>query len=403
MRLRRWDRCRRILEHLRAAEALAAGMADRLRLGRIVSFTANCLVNQARYAEALTAGARALAIAQELQDQSIEVATRIYMARARLSRGECREAIETIRALNEIPADDFLGLPMLPATAVRTVLAASLAETGDFRAAAAQASEAAERAASSRQPDSIMWGNWSCGLVALLRGSSEEAVGIFEGLRDLCRAHDLDAYTSRALAGLGCAKARLGLVREGLQLLERAVAMDAAAEPMTTRSFALNALAEALYLGGEEERARAAGNQALQFTREHEERGAEAYACFLLGLIHNMRVGEFEAAGRLPAGCGVDCIRLRPAAAACALPAGSRGIAPQAGRCGRSPGASRACARHARCARDEAVVRTGSGRRLRRATGAFDVMPACAPSGGLRVRGRLPRLRSSGRDGEPPP
>ena len=112
-----------------------------------------------------------------------------------------------------------------------------------------------------------MWGNWSCGLVALLRGASEEAVGIFEGLRDLCRAHDLDAYTSRALAGLGCAKARLGLVKEGLQLLERAVAMDAAAEPMTTRSFALNALAEALFLGGEEERALAAGNRGAASSR----------------------------------------------------------------------------------------------------------------------------------------
>jgi tetratricopeptide (TPR) repeat protein len=312
---------RRILEHLRAAEALAAGMGDRLRLGRIASFTANCLVNQARYAEALTAGARALAIAQELQDQSIEIATRIYMARARLSRGECREAIEILGALNEIPADDFLGLPMLPATAVRTVLAACLAETGDFRGAAVQASEAAERAASTRQPDSIMWGNWSCGRVALMRGSSDEAVGIFQGLRDLCRAHDLDAYTSRALAGLGCANARLGRVKEGLQLLERAVALDAAAETMTTRSFALNALAEALFLGGEDERALAAGNRALQFTREYEERGAEAYACFLLGLIHNMRVGEFEAAGgylRAAASIASD-FTLRPLLAHCQL------------------------------------------------------------------------------------
>jgi tetratricopeptide (TPR) repeat protein len=149
----------------------------------------------------------------------------------------------------------------------------------------------------------------------------EEAVGIFEGLRELCRAHDLDAYMSRALAGLGCAKARLGLVRESLQLLEKAVAMDAAAEPMTTRSFALNALAEALYQGGEEERALAAGNQALQFTREHEERGAEAYACFLLGLIHNMRVREFEAAdGYLRAAASIASdLGLRPLLAHCQL------------------------------------------------------------------------------------
>ncbi len=313
------------LENLRAAEALAARMGDRPRLGRIVSFTANCLLIQARHAEALATGGRALAIAQELHDGSLEIATRIYMARARLARGECREAIEmlqeTIRALNEKPADDFLGLPVLPAVFARSHLAASLAETGDFGEAAAHASEAARRAASCRQPDSIMWADWSRGRVAMLQGAAGEAVRVFEGLRNLCRAHDLDAYTSRSMAGLGCARARIGLVEEGLQLLERAVAMDASAEPMTTRSFALNALAEALFLGGEEERARAACNQALQFTREHEERGAEAYACFLLGLIHKARTGESEAAeGYLRAAASIasDC-GLRPLLAHCQL------------------------------------------------------------------------------------
>jgi len=291
----------RTLENLGAAEALAAEIGDRPRLGRIVSFTANCLLIQARHAEALATGARALAIAQELRNESLEIATRIYMARARLARGECGEAIEmlqeTIRALNENPTDDFLGLPVLPAVFARSLLAGTLAATGDFREAAAHASEAASRAMASCQPDSIMWGNWSVGLVAMLRGASEEAVQIFEGLCDLCRAHDLDAYTSRAMAGLGWAKARIGLVKEGLQLLERAVAMDASAEPMTTRSFALNALAEALFLSGDERGALATCKQVLEFTREHEERGAEAYACFLLGLIHTARTRDFEAAG----------------------------------------------------------------------------------------------------------
>ena len=315
----------RTLENLGKAEALAAGMDDRPRLGRIVSFTANCLLIQARHAEALATGARALAIAQELHDGPIEIATRIYMARARLARGECREGIEmlqeTVRALNEKPADDFLGLPVLPAAYARSILAASLAETGDFREAAAHASEAVRRAASSGQPDSIMWANWSGGLVALLGGETAEAARIFERLRELCRIHDLDAYRSRVMAALGCARARTGEVKEGLQLLERAVAIDVSAEPKVTRSFALNALAEALFLGGEEEEALAACNQALQFTREHEERGAEAYACFLLGLIHNARVGEFDAAGgslRAAASIASD-FGLRPLLAHCQL------------------------------------------------------------------------------------
>lgn len=291
---------KKTLENLAIAEALAARLEDRPRLARIVSFTANCLVNQARYAEALATGDRALQMTRELHDHSLEITTRMFMARARLARAEFPEAVkilqDVIQSMDEKSADDFLGLPMLPAAAARSVLALSLAQTGDFNDATAHASEAASRAATSQQPDSIIYGNWSRGFVATLRGASEEAVDIFEGLRDLCRTHDLDAYSSRAIAGLGCAKARLGQIEEGLQLLERAVEMDDCAEPMTTRSFALNARAEALFLAGAGEDAIAACNQTLQFTRDCEERGAEAYACFLLGLIHNARIDEFEAA-----------------------------------------------------------------------------------------------------------
>ena len=70
MRLHHWDRCNERSRISATAEALAAGIGDRMRLGRIVSFTANCLVIQANYAEALTTGARALAIAQELHDRT---------------------------------------------------------------------------------------------------------------------------------------------------------------------------------------------------------------------------------------------------------------------------------------------------------------------------------------------
>jgi predicted ATPase len=314
----------RTLENLREAEKLAAKTGDRSRLGRIVSFTANCLLIQARHAEALTTGAHALAIAQELHNESLEVGTRIYVARARLARAECREAIEmlqdTIRRLNEKPGDDFLGLPVLPAAHARSVLAVTLATMGDFDEAAAYASDAARRAFSSHQPDSIMWGNWSVGLVATLRGESEEAARIFEGLCDLCRAHDLDAYISRVTAGLGCAKARIGFVKDGLQLLERAVAMDGSAEPLTTRSFALNALAEAQLLAGDEQSALATCKQALEFTREHEERGAESHACFLLGLIHTTRLEFDTAEGHLRSAASIASeFGLRPLLAHCEL------------------------------------------------------------------------------------
>jgi class 3 adenylate cyclase/tetratricopeptide (TPR) repeat protein len=293
-------RVQRTLDYLGAAETLANELNDRSRLGRVVSFTANCLVLQGRYMEALDHGERALTIARELGDHRLELATNMYMARARLARGECRLAIgtfeEIIEELETKPPDDFHGLPVLPAAFARSHLAACLAEVGAFEEAAAHGAEAARRADAIGQPDSIMWAYWSIGSVALSRGASGEAVRVFDRLLDVCRTHDLDAYASRIMAALGRTMARIGQVKEGLLLLEKAVVLDASAEPQITRSFALMALSEALLLSGELEKALSVGTQAVERTRTHAERGAEAHACWLLATIHSARAIDLDAA-----------------------------------------------------------------------------------------------------------
>src|SRR5262249_42263540 len=151
-------------------------------------------------------------------DRRLELATRLYMARARHSRGELGAAIamlqDVIRALKEMPHDDFLDLPVLPAAYAPSALAASLAEVGEFEAAAPHAREAARRAEASGQPDTIMWTYWNIGLVALLRGESQDAVRVFNRLLDLCRTYDLEAYASRIMAALGCSMARTGRIDE---------------------------------------------------------------------------------------------------------------------------------------------------------------------------------------------
>jgi class 3 adenylate cyclase/tetratricopeptide (TPR) repeat protein len=290
----------RTLDYLRAAELLAIDLNDRPRLGRVVSFMANCLVIQARYKDALETGDRALNIARELDDHRLGLATNIYRARAMMARGDYRPAIgtfeEIIRELDEKPPNDFHGLPVLPATFARANLAACLAEVGAFEEAAAHASEAVRRADAIAQPDSIMWGYWSVGLVALSRGASGEAVVVFDRLLDVCRTHDLNAYASRIIAALGRTMARIGQVKEGLSLLEKAVELDASAEPQITRSFALTALSEAFLLAGEMEKALTVGTVAVQRTRAHGERGAEAHACWLLATIHSARHIDLDAA-----------------------------------------------------------------------------------------------------------
>jgi len=315
----------RTLDHLRAAEALAIELGDPSRLGRVVSFIANCLALQGRYREALATGQRALSIARELDDRPLRIATEMYVARARLSLGECEGAIELfeeiIRSLDERPLDDFLGLPVLPGAFARSNLASALAGLGAFPEAETQAREAARRADVSGQPDSVMWAYWGVGLVALTRGHAGEAVRVFDRILLLCRTHDLDAYVSRIMAALGSAKARVGQVTEGLALLEKAVSLDASSEPRTTYTLALSALAEAYFLSGNLEKALTTADQAVRAARMHEERGAEAYALWVLAMTQTAGAADLEvAAGTFHAAAAIATqLRLQPLLAHCRL------------------------------------------------------------------------------------
>ncbi len=275
-------RVQQTLEPLRAAEALARALDDRGRLGRVVSFMTNCLVLEGRYREALSTGERALAIARERDDRALQLATRNFIARARLSLGECEAAVdlfqENIRSLDQRPIDDFVGIHVLPGVFARSSVASALAELGAFATAEDYAREAARRADASGQPDSIVWAHWGAGLVALFRGHAEEAIRVFGGLLAHCRTHDLDVYVSRVTAGLGSAQARAGQVADGLSLLEQAVALNLSAEARTTHTFARTALAEAYFLAGDLDHALTTATDALRRARAYERRGLRAEA-----------------------------------------------------------------------------------------------------------------------------
>ena len=118
---------------------------------------------------------------------------------------------------------------------------------------------------------------------------------MFDRLLDVCATHDLDAYASRMMAGLGRTMARLGQVREGLALLEKAVALDEVAEPQLTRSLTLIAYVEVLVLAGEFDKALVAVADLIRRTRDNGERGAEAHACWLAAAVHATQAADLAA------------------------------------------------------------------------------------------------------------
>jgi predicted ATPase/class 3 adenylate cyclase len=315
----------RTLDHLRTAEAMAQGVGDMPKLGWIVSFIANCLFLQGHYRDALAIGQRALEIAEKQNDHALGIAAQMYIARARLSRGEYETAVvlldAILQSLQTRTSDDFLGLTILPSAWVRSTRATALAELGRFAEAETQVAAAVRWADASGQPASVLWAHRDLGLVALIRGDADEAVRIFDRLLRLCRAYDLDAYEPRVMAGLGIAKARTGAVTEGLSLLEKAVALDSASEPRTTSSLATIALTEAYFHAGDRARGLATASEAVGAAAAREERGAEAYARWIGAMLDATTpdgLGAAEAALARAASIAQE-LRLKPLLAHCDL------------------------------------------------------------------------------------
>ena len=69
----------RVLEHLRAAEALASALGDERRLARVNAYIARELVARGEHEQAVTACERAIAMARTLDDYALEVLATLFL------------------------------------------------------------------------------------------------------------------------------------------------------------------------------------------------------------------------------------------------------------------------------------------------------------------------------------
>ena len=94
----------RVLEHLRAAEALANALGDQRRLARVNVYIARLLSAQGEYEQAVTACERAIAMARTLDDYGLEVVATLYLGLAYYCLGNYPKAVEALRR-NLVPLD----------------------------------------------------------------------------------------------------------------------------------------------------------------------------------------------------------------------------------------------------------------------------------------------------------
>ena len=214
------------LEHLRAAERLAEASGDVRRMGWASTSMTNCLVMVGDLGEAHRVGERAARLADAFADTPLTIVSRTDLGVVNQERGETERAIVLFReALGRLRPEHGLerfGMSTPAAIYLRSLLAANLAERGDFAEAIAAGDEAVRMAEAAGLAFGLAAAWVRLGEVYLILGDARRAAIVIETALTLMADRHLPLWFPRATAALGWSRVLAGRTAEGATLLDQA-------------------------------------------------------------------------------------------------------------------------------------------------------------------------------------
>jgi tetratricopeptide (TPR) repeat protein len=314
----------RVLDHLCAAETLAEHLGDERRLGRIAADLTDYYRVMGRPDQAFASSQRALAIATALGDVALQIVAHYRLGQVCLAVGDYRRAAEVLRknvvALEGEPIRERFGLPGLASVLSRTFLVRALAELGEFAEGRARGEEGLRIAEAVDHPFSLTQAYAGLGYLHLHKGDVTRAIALLERGLGVCQALPIPLLFPEVASALGYAYALTGRFAEALPLLEQAAEEAVAMRRMVEQAHRLIRLSDTYLLTMRTKDAKDRAEQGLVLSREHRERGHEAWALWHLGTLTMQRdplaVEEVEGSYR-QALTRADDLGMRPLQAHC--------------------------------------------------------------------------------------
>ena len=275
----------RNLALLGEAEALARGLDDRARLGRVLAGMARVLRTTGDSDGAMAAGQQALALAVAVGDSALQVQASYRLGGAYYAIGDFGRAAELLR-WNVEAADREAGTPSTDLLIEsRAWLARTLSALGAFAEGRRHGEEALRLATMEGRGDTPIIADAWLGDLYFVKGDLEQAIRVLEPGLALCRASGNRTMTRWIAAALGSAYALQGRLAEGCALLEEAISESIRTGGLRGLAYRVAWLSEVCRLMGRDEEARQHARQALDLARQHKERADEALALCQLGVV----------------------------------------------------------------------------------------------------------------------
>jgi tetratricopeptide (TPR) repeat protein len=270
-----------ISDHLRAAEATAETLGDRLRLGWVLAYRTSSDLLLGEKEQAMQSGQRAVAIAAALGEPKLRIAAHLYYGQTCHAVGQYRRAVDLMRQSIGSLESELTDRGDLPAQQIYTRSGGicSLAELGEFAEGRARGAEAIRIAETTGRSYGLSHACFGLGFLHLRQGELGSALAVLERGLSLCDGREVPLLAAALRALLGYGYALSGQLTKAIPLLDDSVRVF---QPMHSESASVVFLAEAQLLSGRSADAQTLAQRAIALTRERGERGYQAWALRLL-------------------------------------------------------------------------------------------------------------------------
>ena len=222
-------------------------------------------------------------------DRASSTVAYYYLGAAYNKTGQYTQAIATLqRGIKNVDGDfcfERFGTAAVLSVVCRSHLVQCLAAMGRFSEGALVGEEGVRLGEAANHPTSLIHMVCSLGVLCLFKGEFDRAIQVLERSLDICHSANIPVYLPFVASRLGCAYAHAGRIAEALPYLEQGVEESASAGRVAFLALAATWLGEGYLFSGRSEDAVRLADRAVELSRQHKERGHEAWARKLLGDI----------------------------------------------------------------------------------------------------------------------
>jgi class 3 adenylate cyclase/tetratricopeptide (TPR) repeat protein len=280
---------KRISELYLDAERLARELGDTARLGHVLQRISQAAWLGGRYRSGAEYARQALAVAETADDAVTRLHANYFLGLHRHALGDYQGAIPCFAYLVEGPHAS-LASRIISVTIPMEVpgwcwLAFASVMTGDLGRAEAALRRAVDSAEASEFPQARVIARTVEAVVLAYAGRGASCIPTLEAAVQLCEQIRFVVWLAAAYSTLGLVLARAGKPASALPYLERSVALNERTGVRTYQAQRLSWLAEGLFRVGRLDDALARAAAAVEMARAMEERGVEAEALMIQGLV----------------------------------------------------------------------------------------------------------------------